>query len=64
MGNIGIPDILIALLVIGLPVWASQKFPLPKTPVERAAVVVLVVLLGFQALQVLTVLLPPPVVHK
>jgi hypothetical protein len=35
MGNIGIPEIVIAGLVIGIPVWAYRGFPLPKKAIER-----------------------------
>jgi len=35
MGNIGILEITIAGLVIGIPVWAYCGFPLPKKAIER-----------------------------
>ena len=37
MGNIGIPEIVLALLLIGVPVWALRRFPIPQKRVARYA---------------------------
>jgi hypothetical protein len=39
MGNIGIPEILLALILIGAPAWAMRGFPLPKRSVVRYALI-------------------------
>jgi len=41
MGDIGLPEIVIALVVIGVPYWAYCRFPLPKNPFERYALIAL-----------------------
>ena len=30
VGNIGIPEVVLALLLIGAPVWAMRGFPIPQ----------------------------------
>jgi len=42
MGGIGLPEIVIGLVVIGLPYWAYCRFPLPKNRVDRYALIALV----------------------
>ncbi|HEY1303803.1 MAG TPA: hypothetical protein VGF24_09665 [Vicinamibacterales bacterium] len=42
MGNIGIPEILIGLIVVGVPLWAYRGFTLPKIRIIRYALLLVV----------------------
>ena len=44
MGNIGIPEIVIAMLVIGVPVWAYRGFRLPRNRITRSVLLAVLVL--------------------
>ena len=42
LGNIGIPEIVPVLIVVGVPLWASRGFTLPKNRIIRYALLFVV----------------------
>jgi hypothetical protein len=58
MGRIGIPEVMLVILAVGLPYWVWRGFPLTKRRSVYVVVGVLVLFFVYQFTQTLTPALP------